>query len=49
MMVWNSKRYLDNPCLVKEDKTIKSFRMWFSQHYSENSKSFQDARQTLDW
>lgn len=49
MMVWNNKRYLESPRLVKEDRNIKAFRNWFQQFYSESSKSFADARGTLEW
>ncbi len=40
IMIWNSKEFLRNPILLKEDKKIKLFRNWHSQFYSENSKSF---------
>lgn len=46
MMIWNNKRYIDTPCLLKEDRAIKAFRNWFSQFYSQNSKSFANK---LDW
>ncbi|KAG5678787.1 hypothetical protein PVAND_008424 [Polypedilum vanderplanki] len=49
VMIWNSKEFIKNPLLPKEEKQIKLFRNWFSQFYSENSKSFQDAHQSLDW
>lgn len=48
--VWNNKKYLRNPLLVKEDKLILKFRRWFSQFYSEHSPTLKDLRQrSLDW
>ncbi|KAJ2941910.1 hypothetical protein O0L34_g10724 [Tuta absoluta] len=48
--IWNSKRYVSAPAYVRTDKTIRAFRNWFSQFYSENSVSFKDANSTtLDW
>lgn len=49
IMVWNHKCYVDNPCLVKEDKMIKAYRTWYSQFYSQNSKSFSAAKDNLEW
>ncbi|XP_011194161.1 cholesterol 7-desaturase nvd [Zeugodacus cucurbitae] len=49
MAIWNHKLFRSTPLLVKEDIGIKKFRMWFSQFYTENSKSFIDARKILDW
>jgi cholesterol 7-dehydrogenase len=49
VMIWNSKQFVKNPLLPKEEKQIKLFRNWYSQFYSENSKSFQDAHQTMEW
>lgn len=49
MMVWNSKRYLETPRLMKEDRNIKAFRNWFQQFYTENTKSFAEAKEELDW
>lgn len=49
MMVWNNKRYVDNPILLKEDRMIKAYRNWFAQFYSENSRSYEEAKQTLEW
>ena len=49
MMVWNSKKYIENPCLMKEDRNIRAFRNWFNQFYSENSRSFADAKESLEW
>ncbi|XP_047543117.1 cholesterol 7-desaturase nvd [Vanessa atalanta] len=48
--IWNNKRYVSSPAYVKNDKTIRTFRSWFSQFYSEQSVSLKDALQNpLDW
>ncbi|CAH2217636.1 jg2562, partial [Pararge aegeria aegeria] len=48
--IWNNKRYVSSPAYAKSDKTIRTFRSWFSQFYSENSISVRDAMQNpLDW
>ncbi|XP_049884446.1 cholesterol 7-desaturase nvd [Pectinophora gossypiella] len=48
--IWNNKRYVGAPAYVKTDKTIRAFRSWFSQFYSENSISFKDANNSmLEW
>ncbi|XP_028041596.1 cholesterol 7-desaturase [Bombyx mandarina] len=48
--IWNSKRFVSAPAYVKTDKTIRTFRNWFGQFYSEHSLSFRDALQNpLDW
>lgn len=49
VMIWNSKQFISNPMLPKEDKLIRKFRTWFSQFYSENSKSYEMARNDLSW
>lgn len=49
VMVWNHKQFSNNPLLPKEDKLVKQFRIWFSQFYSENSKSFEAAKNDLSW
>lgn len=49
MEMWNNKQFIENPCLVKEDKFIKGYRMWFKQFYSENSVTYRDANEGLDW
>ncbi|KAJ0184324.1 hypothetical protein K1T71_000747 [Dendrolimus kikuchii] len=49
-MVRSNSTYINAPAYVKADKTIRGFRTWFSQFYSENSKTFKDAMQNpLDW
>lgn len=47
--VWNHKKYMHNPALVKEDKTIKAFRKWYQQFYSENSPTYESCKASLDW
>lgn len=47
--MWNNKQYIESPCLVKEDKFIKSYRMWFKQFYTVNSVTYKDATEGLDW
>jgi cholesterol 7-dehydrogenase len=46
-MMWQNKKFLKNPTLVKEEKSIARFRQWFLQFYSENSpKRFANV---LEW
>eukprot|EP00735_Rhodelphis_limneticus_P004146 TRINITY_DN15701_c0_g1::TRINITY_DN15701_c0_g1_i1::g.18745::m.18745 TRINITY_DN15701_c0_g1::TRINITY_DN15701_c0_g1_i1::g.18745 ORF type:complete len:480 (+),score=111.82,sp/Q17938/DAF36_CAEEL/36.70/3e-77,Rieske/PF00355.21/1.7e-15,Rieske_2/PF13806.1/0.00023 TRINITY_DN15701_c0_g1_i1:102-1442(+) len=48
--IWNAKKFLTKPMLPKEDATILRFRRWFSQFYSDQSLSWEDARSQLtDW
>lgn len=47
--MWNHKVFRNKPQLVKEDAAIKSFRNWYSQFYSENSKPFSEAHESFDW
>ncbi|XP_037944865.1 cholesterol 7-desaturase isoform X2 [Teleopsis dalmanni] len=49
MVMWNHKIFRNKPHLVKEDSSIKAFRNWYSQFYSENSKTFIDVRNNLGW
>lgn len=49
VMIWNSKEFVRNPLLPKEEKPLKMFRSWYAQFYSENSKSFAHAHETLEW
>ncbi|KAH9637566.1 hypothetical protein HF086_014206 [Spodoptera exigua] len=50
IVIWNSKRFVSAPTYVKTDKTIRAFRNWFAQFYSENSIPFREALQNpLDW
>ncbi|OXU20966.1 hypothetical protein TSAR_010717 [Trichomalopsis sarcophagae] len=47
--VWNHKKFMHNPALVKEDRTIKAFRKWYQQFYSENSPTYESCKASLDW
>ncbi|XP_013178982.1 PREDICTED: 3-ketosteroid-9-alpha-monooxygenase oxygenase subunit [Papilio xuthus] len=48
--IWNSKRYVSSPAYVRSDKTIRAFRAWYMQFYSESSVSLKQAMQNpLDW
>lgn len=50
IVIWNSKRFVSAPAYVKTDKTIRAFRNWFAQFYSENSIPFREAvNNPLDW
>ncbi|XP_051794690.1 cholesterol 7-desaturase nvd [Acanthochromis polyacanthus] len=49
VMIWNNKKYISKPLLVKEDSAIQKHRRWFSQFYSENSPRLQYQRDTLDF
>jgi cholesterol 7-dehydrogenase len=55
VLIWNRKRYLAKPALVKGDGPIAKFRKWFSQFYSESSptwESIQEAKREaneLEW
>lgn len=39
LMIWNNKRYVSKPVLVKsmEDSLVQRHRRWYSQFYSEHS------------
>ncbi|KAJ4449081.1 hypothetical protein ANN_00476 [Periplaneta americana] len=49
IMVWNHKKYIDKPLLVKEDHSIRRHRRWYSQFYSENSPQFSFQKDNMDW
>jgi len=46
VMIWQWKTFPSKPGFVKEDGSVKSFRKWYSQYYSEHSISFKDALDT---
>ncbi|XP_017845942.1 cholesterol 7-desaturase [Drosophila busckii] len=48
MNMWNQKLYRKSPILVPEDASIKKFRKWYAQFYTENSKVF-GLRDNNDW
>ncbi len=48
--MWNSKTYIDRPIADKGDKLILKHRRWYSQFYSENSKSLRQINEeSLEW
>ena len=50
--IWNNKTYAHKPMLAtKEDRLLKHHRQWYSQFYSENSKTYMEANNnnTLVW
>uniref|UniRef100_A0A3Q2QRF3 Zgc:92275 n=1 Tax=Fundulus heteroclitus TaxID=8078 RepID=A0A3Q2QRF3_FUNHE len=49
VMIWNNKKYIPKPLLVKEDSAVRRHRRWYSQFYSENSPRLQYQRDTLDF
>ncbi|XP_013885623.1 cholesterol desaturase daf-36 [Austrofundulus limnaeus] len=49
VMIWNNKKYISKPLLVKEDSTILKHRRWYQQFYSQNSPRLQHQRDTLDF
>ncbi|GAA6099509.1 cholesterol 7-desaturase nvd [Tachysurus ichikawai] len=49
VMIWNNKKYISKPVLVKEDSAIQKHRRWYSQFYSENSPRLRFQHDTLDF
>lgn len=49
VMIWNNKKYISKPMLVKEDSAIQKHRRWFSQFYSENSPRLRYQHDTMDF
>ncbi|XP_068191331.1 cholesterol 7-desaturase nvd isoform X1 [Antennarius striatus] len=49
VMIWNNKRYVSRPLIVKEDSAIQKHRRWFSQFYSENSPRLEYQQDGLDF
>lgn len=49
VMIWNNKKYISKPLLVKEDSAIQKHRRWFSQFYSDNSPRLRYQHNTLDF
>ena len=49
--IWNNKMYASKPTLAtKEDRLLKQHRQWYSQFYSPNSKTSQEANNnSLEW
>ncbi|XP_030379925.1 cholesterol 7-desaturase isoform X2 [Scaptodrosophila lebanonensis] len=42
--IWNHKTFRSNPLLVKEDTSLKRFRIWYGQFYTANSKTFCESQ-----
>lgn len=34
---------------VKEEEDLREARAWYSRFYSPNSKTFEDAKNTMEW
>ncbi|CAG4969373.1 unnamed protein product [Colias eurytheme] len=50
VVIWNNKKHVSSPPYVRADKSIRAFRDWFAQFYSEHSVSMRDAMtKPLDW
>uniref|UniRef100_A0A914RXK5 cholesterol 7-desaturase n=1 Tax=Parascaris equorum TaxID=6256 RepID=A0A914RXK5_PAREQ len=56
IFIWNNKRYVRPPILVKNDGPIGKHRRWYSQFYSENSPKLNkdgtltnQPKSVLDW
>ena len=47
--IWNHKKYVENPVLVSEDKTIKAYRRWYKQFYSEKSPTYESCKDNMEW
>nr|XP_033332910.1 cholesterol 7-desaturase isoform X1 [Megalopta genalis]XP_033332912.1 cholesterol 7-desaturase isoform X1 [Megalopta genalis] len=47
--IWNRKKFEKKPLLVKEDRSIISYRRWYSQFYSQRSPSYHSAMKSLQW
>ncbi|XP_053551741.1 cholesterol 7-desaturase nvd [Bombina bombina] len=49
VMIWNNKKFISKPLLVKEDAAIQKHRRWFAQFYSENSPRLTFQQEGLEW
>ncbi|XP_038124189.1 cholesterol 7-desaturase nvd [Cyprinodon tularosa] len=49
VMIWNNKKYIAKPLLVKEDSAVRRHRRWYNQFYSENSPRLKYQKDTLDF
>lgn len=47
--IWDMKQFKKNPLLVKEEKSFKEAQIWYTRFYSPNSKTFEEARNTMEW
>ncbi|XP_042334599.1 cholesterol 7-desaturase nvd-like [Sceloporus undulatus] len=49
VMIWNNKKYLSKPLLVKEDGPIQRHRRWYAQFYGKDGVRATSPRASLDW
>ncbi|KAH0615631.1 hypothetical protein JD844_005092 [Phrynosoma platyrhinos] len=49
VMIWNNKKYLSKPLLVKEDGPIQRHRRWYAQFYGKDGMRASSPRPSLDW
>ncbi|XP_043575667.1 cholesterol 7-desaturase nvd [Chiloscyllium plagiosum] len=49
VMVWNNKKYVSKPLLVKEDSAIARHRRWYAQFYSPKSPRLTMRHDDLEW
>ncbi|XP_070408666.1 cholesterol 7-desaturase nvd [Nothobranchius furzeri] len=49
IMIWNNKKYISQPLLVKEDAAIQKHRRWYGQFYSQNSPRLLLHRDSMDF
>lgn len=47
--IWDMKKYQKNLLLLKEEKVMREFKNWYSKFYSPNSKTYEEAKNNLDW
>nr|XP_012145155.1 PREDICTED: cholesterol desaturase daf-36 [Megachile rotundata] len=47
--IWNRKKFEKQPLLVKEEKSILTYRRWYSQFYSQHSPSYHSAIKSIQW
>jgi cholesterol 7-dehydrogenase len=48
-VIWDMKQFKRNPLLVKEERSFKEARNWYSKFYSPNSKTFEEAKNSMEW
>jgi len=50
VMIWNNKRFNNKPLLTKEEGLILKFRRWYSQFYSDSSRTVAESLvNSMDW
>eukprot|EP00002_Diphylleia_rotans_P000322 TRINITY_DN10168_c0_g1_i1.p1 TRINITY_DN10168_c0_g1~~TRINITY_DN10168_c0_g1_i1.p1 ORF type:complete len:488 (+),score=60.96 TRINITY_DN10168_c0_g1_i1:377-1840(+) len=47
--IWNHKKYLPKPIIVKDDGPIGQYRRWFAKFFSENSGNIKPSCKDVDW